>query len=388
MEFLHVVLAPVGVLLRPKVAAAERKTKKYLLNVNSTSCLIDLSNALEFLLCGVDHIDKVFAEFSMTNSNGERFWDQDHFTRYVSARLPGDDAMVACIPLLWRIFVSSAFFPFSTPTTTLGEAEIDLQAFRRAFALLAMRGFELLGAKQNGRPLVRKLETNYADKVPRLSRIIFRTLSQPSPESAPQEVHQFRDIKDTIEYTQPITYDSYPYGPKVDHEQFEVAASRLARVEDERSAIRGSSQILSKTDLGSLVQPLLLLAPQDRRWKDGLFINETYQRSGDIQCVQMASSLEEAPTSTYLAPIFVTSQFANSEESVSWEVFETWCSDCVGLSKVFPHLNTPVDCLTSPRSSFFSSSSGQVYSPQYPPSLQVARMHPLCQPPPPILSAS
>jgi hypothetical protein len=164
--------------------------------------------------------------------------------------------------------------PFLVPTTASGDAEIDLEAFRRAFALLVMRGFELFGAKQDGLPLSRKVEMSYPEKVPRLSRIIFRCLSQSSPESAPQtkaaqEVRQWRDIKDTIEYTQPVTSDLYPYGPKVDNEQFQVTASRLARIEDDRSAIRSLSQILLKTDLGRLIQLLLLLGPQDRRWRDG-----------------------------------------------------------------------------------------------------------------------
>jgi hypothetical protein len=105
-------LAPVGVLFRSRVAIAERKTREYLHNVNSTSCLVDLGKALKPLLGGVDHVDKVFAKFSATNSNGKRFWDRDHFARYIDARLPGDHAMIACILLLWRIFVSSACYHF------------------------------------------------------------------------------------------------------------------------------------------------------------------------------------------------------------------------------------------------------------------------------------
>ena len=157
------------------------------------------------------------------------------------------------------------------PASGLDGPELDLEAFIRASALLVNRSFELFGAKQDGRPLSRKtkIETSYTDKVPRLNRIIFRCLSFPLPESASlslasQRKLPLQDVKDTIVFTQPITHDSYPNSPSVGDEQFEDAAVRLLRMDDERSATRWSSRIMSKTDLKSLIQLTLLLCPEDR----------------------------------------------------------------------------------------------------------------------------
>lgn len=346
MDWRETFLAPLGVLVgRSKVVSAERTTQQYLQNVNSASCLVDLNKALGPLLDGVDHVDQIFAKFATTDSSGKSFWNRSNFAKFIDARLPSNEIVTTCVPLLWRIFCFSAFYPFSAPTTPsiqvsrLGGPEIDLEAFRRAFALLVMRGFELFGAKQDGRPLSRKrkIETSYIDKVPRLTRIIYRCLSVPLLGSAPQsqamlEVIQLQDVKNTIAFTQPITYDPYPYGPSVGDEQFEAAASRLQRMDDERSATRGLSRIMPKADLKSLIQLLLLLRPEDRRWRDGLFMHEAYQRSADIQYAHSASAPEEASQASDFAPAFVTSQFRGSEDYVPLDVFETWCSDCVSLS--------------------------------------------------------
>ena len=345
MDWRQILLTPVGVLVsRSKVAFAERTTQQYLQSVDSVSCLVDLNKALSPLLGGVDHVDQVFANFATTNDSGKSFWNRSSFARYIDARLPGDQIVTACVPLLWRIFFFSAFYPFSAPKTAhsqvsgFGESEIDLEAFRRAFALLVMHGFELFGAKQDGRSLSRKrkIETSYTDKVPRLSRIIFGCLSFPLPDSAPQflagqEVLQLYDVKDTITFTQPITYDQYPYGPSVGDEQFEAAASRLLRVEDERSAARGSSRMIPKTDLKILIQLLLVLRPEDRRWRDGLSMHEAYQRSADVQYSHLVPAPDDGSRAFDLASAFLTSQFKTGEDYVPWDIFESWCSNCVSL---------------------------------------------------------
>ena len=344
MDWRNILLAPLGVLIRrSKVASAERTTQRYLHNLNAASCLVDLHKALGPLLDSVDHVDQVFAEFA-TDSTGKSFWNRSNFATYVEARLPGNQTMSTCVLLLWRIFLSSASYPFSQPITahiqvsSPGEPEIDLQAFRRAFALLVLRGVELLGAKQDGRPLSRKtrIETSYTDKVPRLTRIIFRCLSSPLPEPAPQsqmtqEVLQLQDVKDAITFTQPITYDLYPYGPSIDDEQFEAAASRLLSMEDERSATQVSLGMIAKADLKNLIKLLILLRPEDRRWRDGLFMHQAYQRSADVQYARSNSAPEEASQASDLASAFVYSQFHGDEDYIPWKKFEAWCSDCVSV---------------------------------------------------------
>ena len=346
---------PVAFLIgRTKVASAERTTQRYLQNITSASCLVDLSTALGPLLDGADGVDTVFTKFATTDSRGKLYWNRSNFVKYIDARVPGNQTVTACLPLLWHIFISSASYPFSAPiaahiqVSELGEPEIDLAAFRRAFALLVLRGYELLGAKQDGRSLSRqrKIEKSYTDKVPRLARIIFRCLSFPLPEPTPkrvatQEALQLQDVKDTLAFTQPITYDPYPYGPSVGDEQFEAASSRLLCMDDERSAARGSSGISSKTDLRDLIQLLLLLRPEDRRWREGLFMQEAYQRSADIQYVRSVPGPEEASRASDFAPTFVTSRFRVGEDHVTWDLFQAWCSDCVGTPRMFLHTAHP-----------------------------------------------
>ena len=345
MDWRNILLAPVGVLIgHSQVASAEQTTQQYLHNVNAASCSVDLHKALGPLLHSVDHVDQVFAKFATIDSSGKSFWNRSNFATYVEARLPGNQTMSACVPLLWHIFLSGASYPFSVPITThtqvcrLGEREIDLQSFRRAFALLVLHGFELFGAKQDGRPLSRKakIETRYSDKVPRLTRIIFRSLNFPPPKQATQsqatpEQLQLLDIKDTIAFTQPITYDSYPYGPSVGDEPFEAASRRLLGKEDERSAAQVSSNMIAKADMKSLIHLLLVLRPEERRWRDGLFMHEAYQRSADVQYARSNCAPEEVSQASDLAIAFVTSQFKGDEDYISWDEFESWCSDCVSL---------------------------------------------------------
>lgn len=226
-------------------------------NVDSTSYLADLNKALGPLFDGIDRINEILTKFAITDFNSKSFWNRSSFAKYIGASLPG----------------SQASFPFSAPTTAhnqvpeSAEKEIDLEAFKRAFVLLVMRGFELFGAKQDGRPLSRATQKSYIDKVPRLTRIIVRCLSVPSPEpatqsGATQDVLQLQDVKDTIAFTQPITFDPYPYGPSVGDELFEAAAIRLLSMEDERSAVQGSSRTLTTANLQGLIQLLLLLRPR------------------------------------------------------------------------------------------------------------------------------
>ena len=49
----------------------------------------------------------------------------------------------------------------------------------------------------------------------------------------------------------------------------------------------------AKADLKNVIQ-LLLLLREDRRWRDGLFMHEAYQRSADVQYARSNSALEEA----------------------------------------------------------------------------------------------
>ena len=339
MNWRESLLTPLAILVgRTKVASAERTTQRYLQNITSASCLVDLNTALGPLLDGVNNVDKVFTKFATTDSRGRMFWNSSNFARYINATLPGHQEVTACLPLLWHILISSAFYPFSAPVAAhiqvSEEPEVDLEAFKRAFALLVLRGYELLGSKPDGRPFSRqrKVETSYTDKVPRLTRIIFSCLSFPLPKSAPkflatQEVLELQNVKDTIVFVQPITYDPYPYGPSIGDELFEAASSRLLRMGE-------PSSTLPKAVLRSLIQLLLLLHPADRRWREGLFMYEAYQRSGDIQYAHFDPGPEEASRASDFISTFMTSRFRGDEDYVTWDVFQAWCLDCVGTLRI------------------------------------------------------
>jgi hypothetical protein len=329
-------------------ASAERATRRYLEDLNSASCLNLLDKALGQLLDGIDDVEKIFLNYATTNSSGKRVWNRGSFARYINARLPENPAVTTCVPLLWRIFSTGAYFPFSAPTTVpdqvsgqSNEPEVDLKALRRAFAFLVLRGYELFGAKSDGRPFSTGTEKCYTDKVPRLTRIIFNSLSTPSPQpgtqsQVPQELLQLQDFKDTIAFTQPIINENMHHGrATVADGDFEAAAHRLLLADHERSTVGGSSCAMSKADLQSLIQLFLLQRVEDRRWRNGLSYHDLYRRSGDILFSHFIPGPDEASRASEFASAFLASQFRGSEDSVTWEAFKAWCSECVSISRRF-----------------------------------------------------
>lgn len=124
--------------------SAERVTRRYLEDLNPASCIKYLDQALRQLLHGIKDFEKVFSKYATISSSGKRVWDRNSWARYINAEIP---AVAIGIPLLWYTFTVGAYFPLSPPSN---EPEIDLKAFRRAFAFLVSRGYEILGAKSNG----------------------------------------------------------------------------------------------------------------------------------------------------------------------------------------------------------------------------------------------
>ncbi|KAJ5213949.1 hypothetical protein N7449_001118 [Penicillium cf. viridicatum] len=312
-------------------ASAEQATRRYLEDINSASCLNHLDKALDQLLDGIKDVEKIFSNYATTNPSGKRVWNRDSFARYINARLPENPAVTTCVPLLWCIFSIGAYFPFSAPSN---EPEIDVKAFRRAFAFIVSRGYELLGAYSNGQPFSIITEKFYLDKVPRLTRIIFRSLSTPWPQSGtqsqdPEESLQLQDIKDTIAFTQPIINENMHHGrATVADGEFEAAAYRLLLADHERSTVRGSSIAVSKADLQILIQLFLLQRAEDRRWRAGLSYHDMYQRSGDIMFSHLIPGPDEVSRASGLASAFLAYQFPGSDDYVTWEQFRAYCSEC------------------------------------------------------------
>jgi hypothetical protein len=114
--------------------SSERATRRYLEDVHAAFCQDKLDEALRQLLHGIDEIKKIFSFYATTNSRGKRDWNRDSFARYINTRLPQNAAVNACVPLLWRIFSTCAYFPFSAPVTMPdqvpgppNEQELDLK---------------------------------------------------------------------------------------------------------------------------------------------------------------------------------------------------------------------------------------------------------------------
>ncbi|KAL8817921.1 MAG: hypothetical protein Q9191_008054, partial [Dirinaria sp. TL-2023a] len=315
-------------------------TQQYLRDVDIDSCLNDLHHALEQLLDGTNHVNEVFAQFATPANRGEGIWRESNFAKYIGAKLPDNEIIAAHVSLLWPIFLHCAYFPFSG---ILEKPEIGLEAFRRAFALLVLRGFDLLGAKQDGSPWSPQsnIEIKYSDKVPRLTRIVFECLNIHSPgaSSHSHSTHEdmlLQDVRDTMVFTQPITYDPYPYGPSIDGGQFEVAANRLLRRPNgEQPTKSASSRVIPKTKLSNLFQLLLLLRPQPSRWRDGLFRHETQQRSADVDNVLLTSSSDEGPQTSEFVSAVTRSFFPKNVECIEWDSFKTWYSNYPAFDYLF-----------------------------------------------------
>lgn len=321
-------------------ASAERATRRYLEDINSASCLNHLDKALGQLLDGVKDVEKTFSNYATTDPSGRLMWNRDSFARYIDARLPENPTVAICVPLLWCTFSIGAYFPFSAPSN---EPEIDVKAFRRAFAFIVSRGYELLGAKSNGRPFSTITERFYTDKVPRLARIVFRSLSTPWPQSGtqsqdPQELLQLQNIKDTIAFTQPIINEDMRYGrATVADGEFEAAAYRLLLADKKQSTVRGSCIAVSKADLQILIQLFLLQRVEDRRWRAGLSYHNMYQRSGDIMFSRLISDSDEVSRASELVSAFLAYQFPGTDDYMTWEQFKAFCLEVVSISLVFPY---------------------------------------------------
>lgn len=312
--------------------SSQQATRQYLEDINSASCLIHMDKALDQLLRGIKDVHKIFSNYATTNPSGKRVWNRDSFARYINARLPENPVVASCVPLLWCTFSIGAYFPFSAPPNGL---EIDVKAFRRAFAFIVLRGYELLGAKSNGQPLRRGIEKSYTDKVPRLTRIIFRSLSTPWPQSGTQlqESLQLQDIKDTVAFTQPVIIEDMRFGrASVADEEFEAAAYRLQLADHKQLTVTGLSTAVSKADLQILIRLFLLQRAEDRHWRAGLFYYDTYQRCGDIMFSHLIFDPDEVSRASKLASAFLAYLFPGSDDYVTWEQFKACCWEYVSMS--------------------------------------------------------
>jgi hypothetical protein len=328
--------------------AGRRKTRQYLDEINPDSCLILLDKILRQLLDGTKDVDSIFKSNAMTDRSGKRVWNRDNFARFLQARLNVNAAVTASIPILWRAFCTAASFPFSLQSN---DPEIDINDFRRAFAFVVTRGYELLGAMSDGSTSDWKDgRKSYAEKAPRLARIIFRSLSVPrlqsgTPSRASHGSLQLQDIKETITFTQPIMTEDFSIEtPRETAEEWEAAAQRVLLADHELSQPSGLPITVNKANLQDVIQLFFLQRVEDRRWRAGLDFHSS-QRSGDIMYSHFSSDPEEILRASRLASAFTTYQFPGSEDYVTWEQFEVCCIERVSIPQLFLHQYKLMDLL-------------------------------------------
>lgn len=309
-----------------------RKTRQYLNEINPDSCLVLLNKILRHLLHGTNDVDCIFKSNATTDRSGKRLWNRDNFAVYLQSKLPGNAAVSASTPILWCAFCTAAAFPFSLQSNN---PEIDINDFGRAFVFIVTRGYELLGARSDGSTSDWKdSRESYADKVPRLARIIFRSLSVPGVHSAPpsQNSHeslQLQDIKDTISFTQPIMNQELSIEPsRAADEEWEAAAQRVHLADHKQSRSSESPIAISKANFQILVQLCFLQRVEDRCWRAGHNFYSS-QRSGDIVYSQLSSDPDEISLAAKLASAFAAHQFPSSDDYITLEQFQVFCTERV-----------------------------------------------------------
>lgn len=359
MAWIGNILAPVGNLLQNasmayvgrKSKQAEHTTRQYLQDVTTASCLEDLSTCLKPMLNIDDSIDKVFERFA--SNDDVPVWREGNFTKYFEAKFGEHATLVTSVGTLWHVFLSAAYFPFSPEQVGHESSDsrcIGHEAFIRAYSLLVLRGFELIGNKQDGNSLSwnRAKDRSYAEKTPRLARIICSCLRG---RSAPDD-NQLQDVKDVLGLTQPVTWSAHPFAPSaVTEDDFDTTAKRLLQGSSGEKVVTERSGSVSKAQLQNLVQMLLLVRLEDEILRKGvgddLYIRSTssgaevntkrkrgdeflttIERTGDTRVAGLVLSEAEIDQAADMA-LAVTDSFFSADDSILNERFEDFCKDSV-----------------------------------------------------------
>lgn len=239
----------------------------------------------------------------MTNDDGVPHWEEDSFKKWVTATQPLS-VISAFVPTLWRVFVYFAGFPFTEPMLNDVEGlvpqhpRIDEDGFVQAYDLLALRGVELLGNSKNGWTQISDVEKSWSQKFPRVALLMFDGLKNSSTEvderyqgpiNENPTNHAEKQLMAAIALTQTIAYVT---GLSFEQELRGVArwllADNVALNYDE-----SSSFAVSKLDLQTFIQLVLLLRIRNAPWKRGLILQETIQMCGDIEKPVFVSDQEE-----------------------------------------------------------------------------------------------
>ncbi|WPH03010.1 Hypothetical protein R9X50_00588400 [Acrodontium crateriforme] len=368
MAWIASVLAPIGNFLQHALMAyvgrksrqAEHSTRQYLEFVTPLSSLEDLSDILKRVINIDNAIDGVFERFATRDD--VPVWREENFTRYFEDKFGEHPRLSGSVGLLWRVLLSAAYFPFS-PRRLGDEIQdnpgVGHDAFVRAHALLALRGFELLGNTKDGDALIwnRAKDKSYSEKTPRLARIIHGCLKG---QSAPDD-NQVQDVKDTLGLIQPVTWRSHPFAESaITENDFEATARRLLYGPSGEKTAHETSDSCSKTQLRNLVELLLLVQLDNKISRKGvckdLYIRSTsrgavvhtkkrpgdeflttYERTGDTRVATLTLLDSEVMLATKTASAFVDS-FFGTNDLISSEEFQMFCEKSSAFLFLFFHL--------------------------------------------------
>ncbi|KAL5118603.1 hypothetical protein ACEQ8H_003454 [Pleosporales sp. CAS-2024a] len=308
-----------------------KKTRKYLSEVDPSSCLKLLNKALNQHLGETKDVSSNFKFHAQTDRNGRHVWKLEDFARFLQTRGLAENATVAAsIPVLWCAFSTAAYFPFSLQSFDLA---IDIDGFKRALAFLAMRGYGLFGTRSDGSFLDPRGGGDTVDnRKTRLARVMFRSLSIPWSQShmrspASHAALQLRDIRDAIYFTQPITNDQMTFiVPQVTDEEWEAASYRVLLVDHGQFKSIERPVLVNKADLEKMFQLILLQAIEDRAWTASLDSHSS-QHCGEVMYSHFSSDTYQVLRATEVASALMVHEFPGREDYVTWEQFKTCCEE-------------------------------------------------------------
>lgn len=388
---------------------SDRSTNNYLDSLSETSLLSAFSQALRPLTRDSNHVDQIFEKFAAANDQHNKvMWNEDSFGHFIQAASGGALHESLTKPL-WCCFSRAAYFPLNPPCARNlpWKTEVDLDAFRRAVALLAVQGIQLPGfdVHWTGGQIPHSLKK----KIPTISRFIISCMASTDPGQTEQESDDedekekpveetssveeedltMNNVLDTVCATQPPAYLE-PFGdltnvPGVPRSAFREAAERLvlsAKTQPNYVPVHAAMQ---RQDFYALLRSSLMVCICDQRWRDGVSLaRDLDQISADVQQCRLEDDgfMAEELATSLMGWCFPESE-GNGRE-ISYASFNSFCNDCVRLKEQFVEttLSYEADPNHSPHSSSYFPTSGQASSSHIPPNHQPVQLSTQQSPPP------
>ncbi|KAJ5156384.1 hypothetical protein N7492_009187 [Penicillium capsulatum] len=290
------------------VFLTEGKTARtYLKSATQESVRDDLQKSLKRRSSEVVNLEEIFhAHAQGVDFNEQPCWNRASFEAYLKKAQPELATSDIVVDLLWRSFHFHSFHPF--PRDSVTDA-VDLDGFKRAVALLAAQGSDLLG-------ILGEIDTHWQldqgqnFNHQRNSRRIIRSIGVPPPKDSivveSEKACILEEIGDVVAMHQPF---SLPHVPAERH--VFAAAQKLA----DKDAIEMRRQT-SQSDVTTLVS---------------IFLRQRLYKSTWGLSFAFGSFEREEPADHELAATLVNSICSSSEGSLE-------SSDMSSILDLLPNL--------------------------------------------------